>query len=356
MSTLCVSLQDRSYEIINEPGALRKAGALAAGVLRGQKVCVITDTNVAPLYARVVLESFAQAGFSPFLLTVPAGERSKTPEKLAWLWEQMAANGLNRSDSVVALGGGVVGDLAGFAAATILRGVNFIQIPTTLLAQTDSSVGGKVAVDLQAGKNLAGCFYQPKLVILDPETLRSLPDRVFADGMAEVIKYGCIRDAALFERLEALGDRGGVMSEIGEITTRCCAIKQQIVEQDEHDLGLRMLLNFGHTFGHVYEKAYHYQTYTHGEAVAAGMVKAARLGEKLGYTEPGTAGKIAALLVRYGLPTEIPADKSEYEAAMSLDKKGFGAQLHFVFVERVGQARLVSLAKEELFHHLEDIA
>ena len=355
MSVLRVELKERSYEIRTEAGALRRCGEEAASVLRGKKVCVVTDTLVAGLYADAVMKSLEGAGFAPFLLTVPAGEASKSPQMLAWLWEQMAAAGMTRTDAVAALGGGVVGDLAGFAAATMLRGVDLIQLPTTLLAQVDSSVGGKVAVDLQAGKNLAGSFYQPKLVLMDPETLRSLSDRAFADGMAEVIKYGCIWDSALFARLERLGGRDGVMGEIEEITTACCDIKRQVVEQDELDLGLRMLLNFGHTFGHVYEKAYHYETYTHGEAVAAGMVDAARLGERMGHTQPGTAERIAGLLKRYGLPTAISARREDYESAMNLDKKSQGGDIRVVLLKHIGAAETVRLAKTALFSHLEEL-
>ncbi len=354
MATLRVNLQERSYEIVNRPGALGQCGALAAQVLRGRLACVVSDSRVAPLYADTVLESLRGAGLEPFLLTVSAGEQSKCPAQLAQLWEQMAAHGMTRSDAVFALGGGVVGDLAGFAAATMLRGVDLVQLPTTLLAQVDSSVGGKVAVDLRAGKNLAGCFYQPKLVVMDPETLNTLPDRVFADGMAEVVKYGCIWDEALFARLEALPDRAAVTAVVEEITTACCDIKRQVVEQDEHDLGLRMLLNFGHTMGHVYEKAYRYETYTHGEAVAAGMVDAARLGELLGHTPSGTAERIAALVRRHGLPAAIHAGRADVEAALRLDKKNLEGALHFVFLERLGRARTERVARETILAHWRD--
>lgn len=352
MSNLHVSLGKRSYDIINRRGSLSQCGPLAAKVLRGKKVFVISDSGVAPLYGETVLDSLRGAGFEPSLLTVPAGESSKCPAQLASLWESLAAGGITRNDCLAALGGGMVGDLAGFAAATILRGVDLLQLPTTLLSQVDSSVGGKVAVDLEAGKNLAGSFYQPKLVIMDPDALSSLPDRAFHDGMAEVIKYGCIWDETLFERLSSLKNRAGVEAVIEEITTVCCDIKRQVVEQDELDTGLRMLLNFGHTFGHVYEKAYHYETYTHGEAVAAGMVAAARLGEKLGRTETGTAARIEAVLRSYHLPIEIEAPHAAYVETMSLDKKSLGGDIRFVFLERIGKASPVRLSKKELFAYL----
>ncbi len=352
MSILRVSLGERSYDIVNRAGALAECGALAAKVLRGRRVFVVSDENVAPLYGETVLASLRGAGFEAALLTVPAGERSKSPAQLARLWEALAGHGITRADCVAALGGGVVGDLAGFAAATVLRGVDFLQIPTTLLAQVDSSVGGKVAVDLEAGKNLAGSFYQPRLVVMDPSVLDTLPDRVFYDGMAETIKYGCIRDGRLFEKLAALGGREGVMTEIEDITTACCDCKREIVERDERDTGLRMLLNFGHTLGHVYEKAYYYQTYTHGEAVAAGMAAAARLGERLGYTEPGAAGRIEALLRAYRLPTEIEVSREDCARALSLDKKGLGGDIRFIFLARVGAAKAVRMSKEALLSAL----
>lgn len=352
MSVLRVNLKERSYDIVNEAGALARCGTLAAPLLRGKRVFVVTDTNVGPLYGDTVLESFRAEGLEPVLLTVQAGEQSKSPFVLTHLWEELASGGVTRADSVVALGGGVVGDLAGFAAATILRGVDFIQIPTTLLAQVDSSVGGKVAVDLEAGKNLAGSFYQPKLVVMDPETLKTLPDRVFSDGMAEVIKYGCIWDADLFARLEALGSREGVMAEIDKITTTCCDIKRQVVEQDELDLGLRMLLNFGHTFGHVYEKAYHYETYTHGQAVSAGMCLAARLGEQLGITEGGTEAQIRALTAAYGLPTDIACTLEDYQSAIGLDKKGSGDSITVILLEKLGRTKPTKMQKKELLELL----
>lgn len=352
MSVVRVSLPGRSYEIRIGSGLLSRCGAEAAGVLRGRKIAVVTDSNVAPLYGGAVLESLRGAGFDASLLTVPAGEKSKSPAMLAQLWEDMAALGLTRADAVAALGGGVVGDLAGFAAATMLRGVDFLQIPTTLLAQVDSSVGGKVAVDLEAGKNLAGCFYQPKLVLMDTDALRTLPDRTFSDGMAEVVKYGCIFDEPFFRRLLACGSRAGVMAGIGDVDEICCGWKCRTVERDEHDTGERMLLNFGHTFGHVYEKYYRYETYTHGEAVAAGMMAAARLGERMGVTESGTADRIGEILRLYGLPTEIDAPREAFEETMRLDKKTLGGEIRFIFLRRIGEAEAVALPLKELFEKL----
>ena len=253
---LTVDLPGRAYDIEIERGLLDRVGERCKAVLpRAKALFVVTDSTVGPLYGQRVLDSLEKAGFCAVLHTVPAGEESKCVERLQELWEAMMAARLTRTDAVVALGGGVVGDLAGFSAATVLRGVDYIQIPTTLLAQVDSSVGGKVAIDLHAGKNLAGAFWQPKGVLIDPEVLTTLTDRTFSDGMAEVIKYGCIRDRAFFDKLAAWGGRAGVMEHIEEVIHTCCDIKRKVVLNDERDTGERMVLNFGHTIGHAFELA-----------------------------------------------------------------------------------------------------
>ena len=231
----------------------------------------MTDSHVAPLYLERVRASLEEAGFRVTAHTVPAGESSKCAARLAELWEAMMDAGLTRTDAVAALGGGVVGGSGGVRRRHHPAGVDFVQIPTTLLAQVDSSVGGKVAVDLEYGKNLAGAFWQPRLVLMDPEVLDTLPLPVFMEGMAEVVKYGCIRDAAFFDFLAAQPSRAELMAEMEHILYTCCAIKRSVVEQDERDTGERMLLNFGHTLGHAYELAGHYTEWSHGAAVAAGM-------------------------------------------------------------------------------------
>ena len=249
--TLTVALPGREYQIEIQRGLLDQAGERCRALLpRARKLAVVTDSNVLPLYLERTADSLKRAGFQVLCCSVPAGEAAKCPEQLVLLWEKMMAFGMTRTDGVAALGGGVVGDLAGFAAATLLRGVDFIQIPTTLLAQVDSSVGGKVAIDLQAGKNLAGAFWQPKGVLIDPDCLNTLSDRAFSDGMAEVIKYGCIREREFFELLDRCGSRAGVMDYIEQVICTCCDLKRQVVLQDERDTGLRMTLNFGHTIGH----------------------------------------------------------------------------------------------------------
>lgn len=353
MKTLTVALPGREYDILIQRGLLDRAGQLCRAALpRASCLFVVTDSTVGPLYLNRVIPPLEAAGFKTAVCEIPAGEASKCAGELTRLWECMMDFGLTRTDAVVALGGGVVGDLAGFAAATILRGVDFVQIPTTLLSQVDSSVGGKVAIDLQAGKNLAGAFWQPKLVLMDPETLNTLPDATFADGMAEVIKYGCILAGAFFDFLAARPSREGIMAEIEHVLYTCCNLKRMVVEEDERDTGKRMLLNFGHTLGHAYEKAGHYETWTHGQAVAAGMVRASQLGETLGITPAGTADRIAALLTPLGLPVDIPCTHEEYAAAIGLDKKGAGADISVILLEEMGRAIPHKMPKAALLEEL----
>ena len=353
MKTLTVSLPGRSYDILIEQGLLDRAGERCRAVLpRADKLFVVTDSTVGPLYLKRIIPSLEAAGFETAICEIPAGEASKCAVELTRLWECMMDFGLTRTDAVVALGGGVVGDLAGFAAATVLRGVDFVQIPTTLLSQVDSSVGGKVAIDLDHGKNLAGAFWQPKLVLMDPETLDTLPDATFADGMAEVIKYGCIFDKAFFDFLAQRPSRAQLMAGMEYVLYTCCDLKRIVVEQDERDTGKRMLLNFGHTLGHAYELAGHYETWTHGQAVAAGMVCAAGLGEKLGVTPAGTAEVIAGALAPLGLPTEIPCTLEEYTAAIGLDKKSAGADISVILLEEMGRAVPHKMSKETLLEEL----
>ena len=356
MEQLTVALPGRAYDIIMERGLLQQVGQQCREVLKpGCRVAVVTDSNVAIQYGSQVQESLTQAGFVAKIFLVPAGERSKSPEVLTWLWEELLGFGLTRSDAVAALGGGMVGDLAGFAAATVLRGVDFIQIPTTLLAQVDSSVGGKVAIDLKAGKNLAGAFWQPKRVLMDPDVLDSLSDEAFADGMAEVIKYGCIADRAFFHLLYHCADRAAVMSQIEEVLHTCCAIKAAIVAKDERDTGLRMLLNFGHTLGHAYEKAGNYETCTHGQAVAAGMCRAVELGVRLGMTPRELPLLLKTVARNFGLPDHIPCTMEDYQSAIGLDKKSSGSKISVILLSELGQAQAVPMEKEKLFQLIEEI-
>ena len=357
MKLLPVSLGDRSYDIHIAPGRLDDTGKLCQQVLpRATRLAVVTDDTVGGLYAHRLLQSLWARGYTASVISLPAGEQTKSLYNLGVLYDSFMEMGLTRTDAVVALGGGVVGDLAGFAAATILRGVDFVQVPTTLLAQVDSSVGGKVAIDLPAGKNLAGAFWQPRLVVMDPEVLDTLEDKTFSDGMAEVIKYGCIRDAAFFRALEKTPSRRAVMENIESVLYTCCDLKRAVVEKDERDTGERMVLNFGHTLGHAYEKAGHYETWTHGQAVAAGMCLAARLGAALGGTPAGGPERVEALVSAFGLPTRIPCTQADYAAAVGLDKKGTGEQITLVLLEDLGRAVLHRMSKRELLGLLEGCA
>ena len=353
MKTLNVNLPGRAYDILIERRLLSRAGELCRAALpRAGRLFVVTDSTVGPLYLNRIIPSLENAGFETAICEIPAGEASKCVEQLSRLWECMMDFGLTRTDAVVALGGGVVGDLAGFAAATILRGVDFVQIPTTLLAQVDSSVGGKVAIDLQHGKNLAGAFWQPRLVLMDPAVLGTLDDKAFADGMAEVIKYGCIRDAAFLSWLEQRPSRQEIMAEIEHVLYTCCDIKRAVVVEDERDTGARMVLNFGHTLGHAYELAGHYQTWTHGQAVAAGMVKAAELGVTLGVTPAGLPERIGVLLGCFGLPVSISCTHADYAAAIGLDKKGVGDSISVILLEEAGRAVAHPMPKAKLLEEL----
>ena len=353
MKTLTVALPGREYDILIERGLLDRAGELCKTVLpRAERLFVVSDTNVGPLYGNRLKSSMESAGFQFALSVVPAGESSKSARTLAALWEQMMTFGLTRTDAVVAFGGGVVGDLAGFAAATILRGVGFVQIPTTLLAQVDSSVGGKVAIDLKAGKNLAGAFYQPRLVLMDPDVLDTLSLPTFMAGMAEVVKYGCIWDADFFDFLTARPSRRDLTADVEHILYTCCDIKRQVVMDDERDTGLRMLLNFGHTFGHAYELAGNYIEWSHGEAVSAGMCTAARLGAELGVTPPEVPGQVTDALAALGLPTAISCTSEEYAAAIGLDKKGAGEDISLILLDQIGHAVPQKMPKTALLERL----
>lgn len=282
----------KTYEIIIEKGIMQECGAYIKKVSSAKKVCVITDSNVAPLYLDRVVSGLEKEGYEVFSFIFKAGESSKTTAVIVEMVEFLAEKGLTRKDLVVALGGGVCGDMAGFAAAVYLRGIDFVQIPTTLLSQVDSSVGGKTGVDLPQGKNLCGAFHQPVLVLIDPLALHTLSDHYFSDGMGEVIKAGCIKSAQLFEKIE----NKDVKENIEEIIFECVDIKRGVVERDEKEQGERALLNFGHTIGHGIEKLHNFSGVSHGEAVGIGMLMISEIGEKAGLTEKGTADRIKAVL------------------------------------------------------------
>ena len=342
MRSVKVSLGTRSYDIKIAAGLLASLGKDCAALQLGQKCAVITDTNVAARYAKPALASLKRAGFEPVMVTVPAGETAKRLKQVESCFNQLAAHRLERKSFIVALGGGVVGDLAGFAAASYLRGIPFVQVPTTLLAQVDSSVGGKTGVNLAAGKNLVGAFYQPRLVLCDLATFRTLPEREFRAGLAEVIKYGVIYDADLFawvERNMAKILRRGAAS-LAHIVARSCEIKAEVVSQDETESGLRAILNYGHTIGHAIEAITAYGRYLHGEAISIGQVAAAHLSAELAGLSEQDVERIRALFVAAGLPVSIKlssAQRAKLLAAMTLDKKVSGGEIKFVLAERIGK-------------------
>ena len=340
----------KPYEILLERGLLSRAGEECAKLFApGARAMLISDSNVYPLFGEKVAASLREAGFRVFSCTFPAGEQSKQLSTVEGFYRALAENHFTRSDFVVALGGGVTGDMAGFAAATFLRGIDFVQVPTSLLAQVDSSVGGKTGVDLPFGKNLVGAFHQPRLVLIDPDTLDALPPHFFADGMGEVIKYGCIRDKDLFENLE----KQDVKEHLEEVIFRCVDCKRRIVEADALEKGERMLLNFGHTLGHAMEKLRDFQGLSHGEAVGIGMVLISQAGEKAGLTLPGTADRIAALLEKYGLPTKTTDTPAELAAAASLDKKNAGDNLHLILLQTIGASYIHTIPTAELQEFLQ---
>src|SRR5882672_8424912 len=342
MYVIKVPLGVRSYTISIGSNLLSRLGHECKRLYLGQRCAVITDRNVAPRYGQAAVENLEAAGFEPTLITVPAGETAKSLKVAATCYDQLADHRLERKSFVVALGGGVVGDLAGFVAATFLRGIDFVQVPTTLLAQVDSSVGGKVGVNLKAGKNLVGAFHQPRFVLCDLDTLETLPAREYRSGLAEVIKYGIINDAELFKRLEQVMPKL-VQREpdaLSSVVARCCQIKSGVVGQDETESGLRAILNFGHTIGHALEAISGYDHFLHGEAIAIGQVLAAKLSAELLGLPQRDVERIAVLFEKAGLPTHIklnPAQREKLFEAMRHDKKVSEGIVKFVLVNKIGQ-------------------
>jgi len=332
----------RSYTITIGNDLLSKLGTECKRLFLGQRCAIISDKNVAAHYGQNVLENLKAAGFEPLLITVPAGETAKSLKVVASCFDQLVDHRIERKSFVVALGGGVVGDLAGFVAATYLRGVDFVQVPTTLLAQVDSSVGGKVGVNLKAGKNLVGAFYQPRFVLCDLDTLATLPMREYRAGLAEIIKYGIIHDGELFKRLELVMPK--MLQRDPDILSsaiaRCCQIKAGVVGQDETESGLRAILNFGHTIGHAIEAVSGYGKFLHGEAISIGQVLAARLSAGLLGFPQKDVQRIAGVFEKAGLPTHIRLDETEREKlfeAMQHDKKVSDGIVKFVLVNKIGQ-------------------
>ncbi len=346
-----VALGERSYPILLGAGTLPLVGGAVAPHTSSKHAVLISVPPVARRYAGAALRALKGAGLRTHRIDVPDGDASKNLRQVAKLYEALLDCGADRGTVIVALGGGVVGDLAGFTAASFLRGLPFVQIPTTLLAMADASIGGKVGVNLPRGKNLVGAFHQPKLVWIDIETLRTLPRRQRAAGFAEVVKAAALRDAELFGRLERDAE---ALLELDPalllpVLERACAIKAEIVERDEHEAGLRMLLNLGHTLAHAVETLTRYRRVLHGEAVSMGMVYAARRSEELGFAAAGTARRIESLLLRFGLPVELPPfPRKAYLGALRVDKKKRDSQIRDVVLRGVGRAETVPLTPAEI--------
>lgn len=347
MKKIQVNTATKKYSLKIKNGLFNEDSAYS--MLDGKKAVIVSDSNVAPLYGESLLARLRNLGIESDMYVIPAGESSKCHEELIKLYNFLCSVNITRNDFIIALGGGVTGDLAGFAASTYLRGLNLIQVPTSLLAMVDSSIGGKVAVNLPAGKNLVGSFYQPEEVLIDPMLLVTLPDRHFADGMAEVVKYGCIRDKELFFLLETLENREDIMDNIEEIIYRCCTVKKDVVEQDEKEKSLRMILNFGHTFGHAIEKCFEYKTYTHGEAVAMGMVFISGLSVRIGCCKNDVTERIKNLLMKFNLPVDFPKLKAEdvFNAVIK-DKKARTNNVNLVLIEDIGRVRIEPFSRERI--------
>lgn len=342
MQTVIVNAST-AYPVHIGSGLLDRAGALITASTGSRTCAVITDTTVEKLYAARVCRSLQDAGVTVRLYAFPAGERSKNIAVYGEMLEFLAENKLTRSDFVVALGGGVAGDMAGFAAATYQRGVDYIQMPTTLLAASDSSVGGKTAIDLAAGKNLAGAFHQPKMVICDTDTFQTLPEEDFSGGMAETVKHALIADAGFYRFLM----EEPVRERIGDVVRRNVEIKASVVGEDEFERGRRKILNFGHTLGHAIEKNSGF-TVPHGHAVAMGMVLAARAAERLGYSPAGTLDAVLAACRRFQLPVQCPYTAPQLFAAAVSDKKRSGGSIDVVVLEEIGRAGTVRMDLEGL--------
>jgi 3-dehydroquinate synthase len=356
MRTINVDLGARSYPISVGENNLPELGAAMRRAKLGKQAAIVTDRNVADLYLAPVEKSLRGAGFECAVIFLPAGEEHKNLAALAAIYDHLIAARFDRGSSLVALGGGVIGDVAGFAAATYLRGIDYVQVPTTLLAQVDSSVGGKTAVNHQEGKNLIGAFHQPRLVWIDVSVLRSLPRRELLAGLAEVIKYGIIADRELFRTLEEkLDELLNVKSEIlAEVVAVSCAIKARVVEKDERESDYRAVLNFGHTVGHALESLTGYGKFLHGEAVAIGMLQAARISGAEGVCDPESFERIRRLIVRAGLPAELPEDVSLAELVkhMEVDKKSAAGKIKFVLCEGIGATRFRELSPREIVARL----
>ncbi len=355
MKSIAVDSSQGRYIIDIGCGAINTIGSVISAIHTNSRIIVITDHIIKDLYYDRIYHLLVKEGYDISIITIEPGEASKSITVLTDIYNQLVALGASRSSLIIALGGGVVGDIAGFTASTFLRGVPYVQIPTTLLAQVDSSVGGKVAVNLESGKNLVGSFYQPKAVLIDPELLSTLPERQLRNGMSEVIKCAAIRDEALFKLIEEKGDISSLWPYLEEIIYSCCSIKAAIVKNDEKDFGERMLLNFGHTLGHSIESYFEYEVYLHGEAVAIGMSQITKISERLGITKEGTYKRLTALLSSYKLPTKLPSmELGKLYSKILHDKKFSEKQARLILLKNIGSSFIAEVPFKDLADFYKD--
>lgn len=342
MRSINITLSDSSYDIIIENDLIDNIADKLKFVYEGNKIAIITDNNLYALYGERLKHAFAKSDYNISFIVIEAGEASKSIKGLEYVYNKLASEGLTRTDLILSFGGGVVGDLAGFAASSYLRGLMYIQVPTSLLAQVDSSIGGKTAINLEHGKNLVGSFYHPTLVLIDTNVLNSLPNEQIKAGMAEVIKYACIEDKDFFEYLNNVKFES-LSSHYEDIVYKCCNIKKKYVEADEIDIGIRMKLNFGHTIGHAIEKYFDYKAYNHGQAVAIGMYNICLESEESGYTEAGTSEAVKNILFKYGLEYELPLlDTEKLYKIIKSDKKNMYDKLNLIYLKKIGESSIVS--------------
>jgi 3-dehydroquinate synthase len=347
LKTLKVDLGDRSYDICFGHRFFSEFGRLCQSLKLGGRVTVVTNSTIGGHYLEPLKESLEKEGFTVSDIYIPEGEEHKNIHTLERIYDSLVSAHLDRGSFIVALGGGVIGDITGFAAATYLRGISYVQVPTSLLAQVDSSVGGKTGINHEKGKNLIGAFYQPKLVFIDLSTLDTLPEREFISGLAEIVKYGVIYDGELFDYISDYADQLLARDKKGlmHVVNRSCEIKASVVTRDEREAGLRAILNYGHTIGHAVESLTDYKTYLHGEAISIGMVQAARISEKMGFSAITDTDRIINLLRKLRLPVELPSfSQDSYVNAILHDKKVKNGKITFVLNNGIGAYSLVSIA------------
>lgn len=354
MSIINLMLKANSYNVYIEQGLLQGIGKLISEWYKGERITIITDSSVDKLHGNALTASLSRYAYYVSKIVVDPGEKSKSIETLSYIYNNLAQQGITRNNLIIAFGGGVIGDLAGFAAATYMRGIPYVQVPTTVMSQLDSSIGGKTAINLEAGKNLAGCFYQPKAVYIDTDILQTLPDKLFSEGLAEAIKYGAIKDTEFFNRLLGMNSIQDTRAHINDIIFNCAVIKCDIVGKDEYDTGERMLLNFGHTFGHGIERYYNFEKYSHGEAVGLGMIIITRGSEAMGITKAGTADAIKEALAKFGLPyTYSGISKEKLLQFVKMDKKSEDNSIKLILLKKPGHAFVDRILKDDLINFLQ---